>query len=84
VSPRFGSSDLSPSMMTRCSLDEASSRAIEELLLGIVRERQTICAIVTHNTTQAHRIADRAMIIERGRLISVGPAKEVLDAYKEV
>ena len=66
------------------ALDEASSRAIEELLLGIVRERQTVCAIVTHNTTQAHRIADRAMIIEKGRLISVGSAKEVLDAYKEV
>jgi len=63
------------------ALDEASSRAIEELLLGIVRERQTICAIVTHNTSQAYRIADRAMVIEKGRLISVGPAKEVLDAY---
>ena len=63
------------------ALDEASSRAIEEVLLGIVRERQAICAIVTHNTSQAHRIADRAMIMEKGRLISVGPAKEVLDAH---
>ena len=32
------------------ALDEASSRAIEELLLDVVRERQMVCAIVTHNT----------------------------------
>jgi putative ABC transport system ATP-binding protein len=61
------------------ALDEASSRAIEELLLGIVRERQMICVIVTHNTDQAHRIADRAMIIEHGKLVAIGSTKEVLD-----
>jgi putative ABC transport system ATP-binding protein len=63
------------------ALDEASSRAIEGLLLGIVHERQIICAIVTHNTSQAHRIADRAMIIEKGKLVSIGPTTEVLDAH---
>jgi ABC-type methionine transport system ATPase subunit len=63
------------------ALDETSSRAIEELLLDIVRERQMICAMVTHNTDQAHRIADRAMIIENGKLVSIGPTKEVLDVH---
>jgi len=63
------------------ALDEASSRAIEGLLLGIVHERQIICAIVTHNTSQAHRIADRAMIIEKGKLVAIGPTTEVLDAH---
>jgi putative ABC transport system ATP-binding protein len=62
------------------ALDEASSREIEELLLGIVRERQMPCVIVTHNTNQARRIADRVMIMEKGNMISIGPAKEVLDA----
>jgi putative ABC transport system ATP-binding protein len=38
-----------------------------------------ICAIVTHNTDQAHRIADRAMIIEQGKLVAIGPTKGVLD-----
>jgi putative ABC transport system ATP-binding protein len=63
------------------ALDEISSRAIEELLLRIVRERQIACAIVTHNTSQAHHIADHAMIIEKGKSVSIGPTKEVLDAY---
>jgi putative ABC transport system ATP-binding protein len=63
------------------ALDEISSRAIEELLVGIVRERQIACAIVTHNPGQAHRIADRTMIIENGKSVSIGPTKEVLDAY---
>ena len=63
------------------ALDEDSSRAIEELLLGLVHERQIICAIVTPSTSQARRIADRAMIIEKGKLVSIGPIKEVLDAH---
>ena len=36
------------------------------------------CVIVTHNTAQARRIADRTMILEAGRLVTVGPTKEVL------
>jgi putative ABC transport system ATP-binding protein len=63
------------------ALDEASSRAIEELLLDVVRERQMVCAIVTHNTEQARRIADRTMIIEKGKLVAIGPTERVLDAH---
>jgi putative ABC transport system ATP-binding protein len=63
------------------ALDEASSRAIEELLLDVVRERQMVCAIVTHNTEQARRIADRTMIIEKGKLVAIGPTEQVLDAH---
>jgi putative ABC transport system ATP-binding protein len=62
------------------ALDEASARGIEELLLGIIRERQMTCVIVTHNTPQATRIADRTIILEAGRLVAIGPTKEVLRA----
>jgi putative ABC transport system ATP-binding protein len=61
------------------ALDEASARGIEELLLGIVRERRMTCVIVTHNRLQAARIADQAMVLEAGRLVMIGPTKEVLD-----
>jgi putative ABC transport system ATP-binding protein len=60
------------------ALDDVSARGIEELLLGIIRERRMTCVIVTHNTAQAHRIADRAMILEAGKLIAIGPTNEVL------
>ena len=60
------------------ALDDVSARGIEDLVLSIVRERRMTCVIVTHNTVQAHRIADRTMILEGGKLITVGPTQEVL------
>jgi putative ABC transport system ATP-binding protein len=62
------------------ALDETSARAIEELILGIIRERAMTCVIVTHNRPQAERIAARAMMMESGRLVAVGPTREVLHA----
>ena len=61
-------------------MDEASARSIEELLLGIIHERQMTCVIITHNMQQAARIAGRAMHLEAGKLVRVGPVKEVLHA----
>jgi ABC-type multidrug transport system ATPase subunit len=60
------------------ALDDASARGIEDLVLSIIRERQMTCVIVTHNTTQAHHIADRTMILKAGKLVAIGPTKEVL------
>jgi putative ABC transport system ATP-binding protein len=60
------------------ALDENSARLIEELVMDIVHERRMTCVMVTHDTAQAQRIADRTMILERGRIVAVGPTKEVL------
>jgi putative ABC transport system ATP-binding protein len=60
------------------ALDDVSARGIEDLVLNIIRERRMTCVIVTHNTAQAHRIADRTMILEAGKLVTIGPTKEVL------
>jgi putative ABC transport system ATP-binding protein len=62
------------------ALDDVSARGIEELLLSIIRERRMTCVIVTHNTAQARRIADRTMVLEAGKLVALGPTKEVLRA----
>ena len=62
------------------ALDEGSARSIEELLLGIIHERQMTCVIITHNMQQAARIADRAMHLEAGKLVTIGPVREVLHA----
>ena len=61
------------------ALDETSARGIEELILGIIRERAMTCVIVTHNKPQAERIAARTMVMEAGRLVAVGPTQEVLN-----
>jgi ABC-type methionine transport system ATPase subunit len=60
------------------ALDETSARRIEDLVLDIIHERRMTCVIVTHDTAQAHRFADRTMIMEAGRLAAVGPTMEVL------
>jgi putative ABC transport system ATP-binding protein len=60
------------------ALDDVSARGIEDLVLNIIRERRMTCVIVTHNTAQAHRIADRTMLLEAGKLVTIGPTKEVL------
>jgi putative ABC transport system ATP-binding protein len=62
------------------ALDDASERGIEELVLGIIRERQMTCVIVTHDMPQAARISDRTMILESGKLTAIGPTGEVLHA----
>jgi putative ABC transport system ATP-binding protein len=62
------------------ALDEASARGIEDLLLGIIQERGMTCVIVTHNTAQAARIAGRTMVLQAGRLVTIGQTKEVLHA----
>jgi putative ABC transport system ATP-binding protein len=38
------------------------------------------CVIVTHNKLQAARMADQTMILEAGKLIAIGPTKELLNA----
>jgi putative ABC transport system ATP-binding protein len=62
------------------ALDEASARGIEELVLGIIRERQMTCVIVTHNMQQAARIADRTMYLEAGKLVAIVPTNGVSHA----
>src|SRR5712672_570423 len=60
------------------ALDDVSARGIEDLVLTINRERRMTCVIVTHNTAQAHRIADRTMILQAGELVTIGATEEVL------
>jgi ABC-type sulfate/molybdate transport systems ATPase subunit len=55
------------------ALDDISARGIEELVMGVIHERRMTCVIVTHNTAQAHRIADRTMILQAGKLVAIGP-----------
>jgi putative ABC transport system ATP-binding protein len=60
------------------ALDDISERAIEQLVLSIIRERRMTAVIVTHDPAQAHRIADLTMILQAGRLARIGPTREVL------
>lgn len=62
------------------ALDEATQRGVEDLIMGIIRERGLTCLIVTHDTQQAVRMATHRMVLEAGRLIEYAPAEEIFNA----
>lgn len=62
------------------ALDEASKLGVEALLEQIVRDHKLTCVLVTHDVAQAVRLADRALVMEAGRIVREGMAREVLGA----
>jgi putative ABC transport system ATP-binding protein len=62
------------------ALDQESKLSIESLIQQIREQRQLTCMLVTHDVEQAYRMADRAMILEAGRIVKTGRTEEVLHA----
>ena len=62
------------------ALDEASKLTVESLILSMVRQSQLTCVIVTHDTQQARRFADRVLMLDHGSVTRSGTVKEVLGA----
>jgi putative ABC transport system ATP-binding protein len=59
------------------ALDAASRDEVEALLSGLIRETGLTCLIVTHDPAQARRLADRAMVLDHGRVAGIFPAGEI-------
>lgn len=64
------------------ALDDAAKHEIEALVREIVEARRLTCLIVTHDTAQAARVAQRVMVIESGKLSRIGSLQEVLGAER--
>ncbi len=62
------------------ALDEAAKSGIEALIGSLVKEDRLACVIVTHDAAQAARMADRVLVMESGRAVRLGSAKEVFGA----
>jgi putative ABC transport system ATP-binding protein len=62
------------------ALDERAEREIEALLTRILRDQHLTALMVTHDTAQAERITNRAILLDAGRLIMDGRVQEVLHA----
>ena len=56
------------------SLDSASEARVEELLSTL----DVTVVLVTHDEEQARRIGDRVMELRDGRIVRIGPVREVL------
>jgi len=62
------------------ALDEESKLEVESLIQRIVRDQKLTAVIVTHDTAQAARLAQRALLLAAGRVVRSGPINEVLHA----
>jgi putative ABC transport system ATP-binding protein len=62
------------------ALDDAAKSGIESLIHAIVRDQRLTCVMVTHDLAQAARLADTALMLERGRIVRAGSVEEVLHA----
>ena len=62
------------------ALDQASKVEVEMALLKISHDQKLACILVTHDTSQALRMAQRALVLEAGRIVRMGPTAEVLNA----
>ena len=62
------------------SLDAQAKDEVEKLILKLVRGNGLTCVMVTHDLAQAARVADRIMVLKKGRLEKIGTVSEVIDA----
>ncbi|HMH07593.1 MAG TPA: ATP-binding cassette domain-containing protein [Terriglobales bacterium] len=62
------------------ALDEVAKLEVESSIQKIVRDRGVTCVMVTHDLAQACRLAERALLLESGRIVRAGLVGEVLHA----
>ena len=58
-------------------LDPITAAGIDELILNLKRAYGLTMVVVTHELASAFLIADRIILIDRGRIAAIGPAEEV-------
>jgi putative ABC transport system ATP-binding protein len=62
------------------ALDQAAKLEVESSIQKVVRDQALTCVMVTHDFAQAARLADRAILLESGRIVRSGSVREVLHA----
>ncbi len=60
------------------ALDFALQSKILELLRKVAREQQTTILFITHNLTAAASLADRVLVLYRGRILEIGRTGDAL------
>jgi len=65
-------------------LDRITASEIDELLLSQKAEHKTALIVVTHDVHGARRVADRVLVLDRGRVVADGPVSEIEHSENEV
>ncbi|MET1016771.1 MAG: ABC transporter ATP-binding protein [Leifsonia flava] len=59
------------------ALDVSVAPAIRRMLRDVLADRTAV--IVTHDVLDAFTLADRVVVLEAGRIVDIGPTRQVLD-----
>jgi peptide/nickel transport system ATP-binding protein len=62
------------------ALDNLAQAEVLDLMVELARENGTAVLLVTHNLGLVARYADRALVMQRGRMVEEGQARQVLTA----
>jgi phospholipid/cholesterol/gamma-HCH transport system ATP-binding protein len=62
-------------------LDPVTSTAIDELMMDLSKKLHVTSVVVTHEMDSAFRIADRMVMLDKGRVLKIGP-RETFDALR--
>ena len=62
-------------------LDPRSKLEVQEFIRDIRGEHDTTILLCTHDMVEAEILAERVGILERGRLLCLGPVEELLERY---
>ncbi len=62
------------------ALDEAAKLEVESSIQKVVHDHGLTCVMVTHDLAQASRLAEKALLLEAGRIVRAGLIGEVLHA----
>ena len=57
-------------------LDPVTSAAIDELIIDLSKKLKVTSVVVTHEMDSAFRIADRMVMLDRGRVLKIGSRQE--------
>ncbi|MBU0641546.1 MAG: ATP-binding cassette domain-containing protein [Planctomycetes bacterium] len=57
-------------------LDPVTSSAIDELMMDLSQKLEVTSLVVTHEMDSAFRIADRMVMLERGRILRIAPRSD--------
>ena len=64
-------------------LDRITASEIDELLLRQKADHKTTLIVVTHDVQGARRVADRVLVLDRGRMIAQGTVSEIEQSENE-
>jgi phospholipid/cholesterol/gamma-HCH transport system ATP-binding protein len=65
-------------------LDRITAGEIDKLLLQVKQERHTTLVIVTHDVRGARRVADKIVVLDKGKIVGMGTVADLESSDNEV